>query len=324
LKFFRQARQAKADFVVLEVSSQALQQHKLVGIPVEVAIMTNLTQDHLDYHGTMERYAEAKARLFNNYTTPNYCILNVDDNWYDFFLLEAVGQVVGYGQSADSTERIQFVKNAPDGSSWGLRNGDKSMALQTHLAGLFNVYNASAAATAGLALGLKPEVVAEGIAALTLVPGRMETIDKGQDFTVWVDFAITPDALEKVLTAGHETAKGKVRVVFGATGDRDKVKRPLMGEVAAKLADAIYLTDDETYTEDPDTIRQAVYQGVKKAKGTKKTKVIPDRQEAIKTAFKDAKKGDIVILAGIGHEDTRNMGGKSIPWDEREIAKSLL
>ena len=192
------------------------------------------------------------------------------------------------------------------------------------MAGLFNVYNASAAAAVGLALGLDSKAIAKGVEALKLVPGRMEKIDAGQNFTVWVDFAYTPDALEKILIAGHEAAAGKVHVVFGATGDRDREKRPLMGQAAARHADYIYLTDDETYNEDPATIRNAVFEGIKKAKGQAKTQVIADRKQAIKAAFKAAKKGDIVILAGIGNEDFRNLGGKKVPWDERQVARQLL
>lgn len=324
LRFFRAAKQAKVDYVVLEVTSQALDQHKLVGIPVEVAVMTNLTPEHLDYHRTLDRYAAAKARLFNSYMKPNYCVLNADDAHYDYFMMQSVGQVVSYGQSADSTERIQAVKSGNEGSDWQLSSGQHKLALTTRLAGLFNIYNASAAATVGLVLGIEPAVITKGLTELDIVPGRMENIDAGQDFTVWVDFAVTPDALEKVLTTGKERTQGKVRVVFGATGDRDRQKRPVMGEIAAKHADYIYLTDDETYTEDADAIRQAVYKGIEKAKGQKKTKVIANRQEAIKTAFQEAKKGDVVILAGIGHQNSRNMGGKNIPWDEREIARKLL
>jgi UDP-N-acetylmuramoyl-L-alanyl-D-glutamate--2,6-diaminopimelate ligase len=288
--------------------------------------MTNLTQDHLDYHGTMERYAEAKARLFNRYTKPAYCILNADDKWYDFFLVRSVGQVVSYGESSDSAERIQAVKPSATGTTWILGSGSGKLNLKTSLPGLFNVYNASAAATAALALGLPCEAIAKGVAALRQVPGRMERIEAGQPFQVLVDFAITPDALEKALSAARVFTgnKGKVRVVFGATGDRDKGKRPIMGQVAAEFADVIYLTDDETYTEDPEAIRSAVYDGIKRAQAEKRTKVIPDREEAIKQAFSDAHKGDVVVLAGLGHEDSRNMGGELIPWDDREVARVLL
>lgn len=324
LRFLKAAKKADVDFVVLEVTSQALDQHKLTGIPVEVAVLTNLTQDHLDYHRTMDRYAAAKAKLFNDYMKPGYCVLNADDERYDYFLLESIGQVVSYGTSGDSTERITGVKQDKKGSSWQLKSGKTTMALSTSLVGVFNVYNASAAAAAGLILGIDTKAIEKGIGALKQVAGRMESIEAGQNFTVWVDFAVTPDALKQVLIAAKSVATGKVRIVFGATGDRDKEKRPHMGEVAAKHADYIYLTDDETYTEDPETIRAAVLDGITQSGGNEKTTVIPDRKKAIKAAFKVAKKGDVVILAGIGHEDSRNMGGKLIPWDERKIARELL
>ena len=324
IRFLRSAKKAKVDFVVLEITSQALHQHKLIGTPIEVAVMTNLSQDHLDYHRTMDRYAEAKARLFNGYMKPKYCVLNADDKLYDYFLLQSMGQVISYGEGPDSTERIQAVKQASTGMSWRLMNGAKALPLAIQMTGLFNVYNASAAAAVGLTLGLKPDEIAKGLEGLKLVPGRMEAIDAGQPFTVWVDYAVTPDALEKVLQAGRQAATGKVSIVFGATGDRDRAKRPIMGAIAAKNADQIYLTDDETYKEDPEAIRHGVFEGIELAKGQNKTQVIADRKQAIKTAFKQAKKGDVVIVAGIGHQDSRNMGGKNVPWDERQIAHQLL
>ncbi len=166
--------------------------------------------------------------------------------------------------------------------------------------------------------------MAAGVGALAGVPGRMEPIKAGQAFEVLVDYAHTPDALENALQTLKSVAKGKVAVVFGATGDRDKAKRPQMGEVAARHADRIYLTDDETYTEDPEAIRNAVLEGIKKARGTKKTEVIADRRQAIKAAFAAAKRGDAVLLAGLGHQEYRAMGGRQEKWDEREIARKLL
>lgn len=324
LSFLKTAKEHKVDFVVLEVTSMALHQHKLVGLPIEVAVMTNLSQEHLDYHKTMPNYAAAKARLFNAYMKPKYCVLNTDDDYYEYFLGQSVGQVIGYGQNQASTQRIEGVKAQPRGNQWQLVTDTGKLKLTTQLAGLFNVYNASAAAAVGSALGVAPEAIQNGIAQLSLVPGRMEAIEAGQDFTIWVDYAVTPDALQKVLEVGKRSASGKVSIVFGATGDRDKTKRPVMGKVAAENADRIYLTDDETYTEDPDTIRQAVYAGIQEAGGKAKTQVIPDRYQAITTAFKEANRGDVVILTGIGHEDFRNMGGKSIPWDERQVARQIL
>ena len=314
--FFKQAKSAKVDFVVMEVTSQALDQHKLLGMPVEIAVMTNLTQDHLDYHKTMEAYAAAKARLFSTYLNPKHVILNRDDSWYDYFRQLATGSVSTYGENPESDALISTIRLQPTQSTWNLAD----MELLTTLPGKFNVFNASAAACVGHLLGLTEQQIGRGIAALHAVPGRMEVIDAGQPFGVIVDYAHTPDALENVLTAARGIAKGKVRVVFGATGDRDATKRPIMGEVTARLADVVYLTDDETYTEDGDAIRAEVRAGIK----TPNFVEIADRRDAIRRAFKDAEAEDIVVLAGIGHQDTRNMGGKSIKWDERDIARELL
>jgi len=172
--------------------------------------------------------------------------------------------------------------------------------------------------------GCSMEEIAKGVDSLARVPGRFESVDEGQPFSVVVDYAHTEDALENVLSALRESTKGRLMVVFGATGDRDKSKREPMGMAAARLADKVYLTDDETYTEDPDTIREAVMRGIVAVKGEAKTEVIPDRMEAIRAAFKEAKAGDAVLLAGIGHQDYRAMGGKKMPWDEREVARKLL
>ncbi len=322
LKFFEQAKAAKVDFVILEVTSQALHQHKLLGIPVEIAVMTNLTQDHLDYHGTMEEYSAAKARLFNGYLKPQYSILNADDAWFEYFNLVATGKVISYGQKQGSIAQIQHVQMTGAGSIWELAEHGHVIGLETRIAGLFNVQNATAAVVVGKLVGMSPPQLQQGVRNLTVVPGRMESIVAGQPFTVLVDYAHTPDALERVLTAAKQIAKGRVLAVFGATGDRDSTKRPIMGEVAAKVADMTYLTDDETYTEDGASIRAAVRAGLDGANGNYVE--IADRKGAIIAAFKDAGAGDVVVLAGIGHQDYRNMGGKEVAWDERDVARELL
>ncbi len=323
VRLLERARAAQVDFVVLEVTSMALHQHKMLGIPVEIAVMTNLTQDHLDYHRTMENYAAAKARLLNGYMKPDKVVLNRDDDWYDYFKQQSIVEPVSYGEQAGATTRIEDVHVGAKGSNWVLREQGKQFKLSSNLTGRFNVYNATAAACVGLLLGLSVEQIQTGIMALQAVPGRMELVDAGQPFTVLVDYAVTPDALQNVLQTGRGiTDKGRVIVVFGATGDRDTSKRPIMGEVAAKYADYTVLTDDETYTEDPAAIRQAVREGLVAAKGT--FVEVGDRKKAIMAAFAEAKPGDVVILTGIGHQDSRNMGGKLIAWDEREVAKELL
>ncbi len=326
LSFLKKARKADVDFLILEVTSQALDQHKLLGIPIEVAVLTNLTQDHLDYHGTMNRYAKAKARLFNRYMDPKFCVLNADDERYDYFLGQSVGQAVSYGESGDASERIKGIKATNNGMSWQLMNGDKAIELHIQQAGVFNVANASAAATVALALRIRPKHIAKGLAALGTIPGRMESVEVGQAFKIWIDYAVTGDALEKVLQAGRGAVgnKGRVLIVFGATGDRDKNKRPKMGEVAANHADRIYLTDDETYTEDGDAIRKAVMKGIEAGRGKSKTTEIADRKKAIGAALKAAGKDDVVIITGIGHQNARNMGGKDMPWNERRIIEQVL
>ena len=322
--FFAKAKKASVDWVILEVTSHALDQGRIAGTKVEIAVMTNLTQDHLDYHKTMENYADAKAALFGPKYGAKYAILNRDDKWFDLFANVAAGEAISYGEHPGANLLLKKCNSTAKGSDFAARLKGNSLNLSTRLLGRFNVYNALAAAGVGKALNLEDRAIIKGVNDLAAVPGRMEQIDEGQPFSVLVDFAYTPDALLNALTTLRPMTKGKLRIVFGATGDRDAGKRPLMGEVVAEHADVIYLTDDETYTEDPAKIRSAVYEGIKAKNGESKTKVIDDRLDAIKLAFKDAQKGDIVLLTGIGHEDYRNMGGKKIPWDERQIARRLL
>ncbi len=322
--FFAEAKKREVDYVIIEATSQALHQHKLQGIPIEVAVMTNLTQDHLDYHKTMHDYAAAKARLFGAYMNPNYCVLNRDDEWFEYFHKQCVGATTTYGESKGSDLAISRVDTTSAGSVFTLSLDGKKTEIKINLPGKFNVMNAAAAAGAGQWLGLSAAKIAKGLASLQSVPGRMERIDAGQKFTVVVDYAHAPDALENALKSLKATTSGDVIVVFGATGDRDKTKRPLMGKAAAKYADKIFLTDDETYTEDSGTIIEEVMVGIKSAKATSKTTVVPDRMDAIRAAFAVAKKNDIVLLAGLGHQNSRNMGGTEIPWDDRQVAKNIL
>lgn len=320
LKFMSQAKKAEVDWVILEVTSHALDQYRLRGIAVEVAAVTNLSQDHLDYHGTMEDYAEAKARLLKEYGAKSV-VLNADDEWFDYFASQRKDKPLTIGRSK-ATHQIKSLSLTPDGTSFTLVSSRATTPMNTKLVGEFNVYNAAMAAVIGQLAGVSPTDAAQGIANVWGVPGRLEPVVAGQDFSVLVDYAHTPDALERVLIALKAVTKGKVRIVFGATGDRDATKRPTMGKIAAKNADMIYLTDDETYTEDPAKIRAAVRQGIEDAKGT--FIEIADRRTAIGQALKDAKKGDVVLLAGIGHQDYRAMGGKKIVWDERLVARELL
>lgn len=323
-KFFAEARATGVDWIIMETTSHALDQERGRGIRVEVAVLTNLTQEHLDYHKTMENYAAAKARLLAAPYSPKKCVLNADDEWFSYFKQRAGSRVIAYGESPEANLKLKSYELSPQGSSLKASYQGETLACTSQLAGKFNAYNALAACGVGLAIGLDKDQIEKGVASLESVPGRMERIDAGQKFNVFVDFAITPDALENALESLKEVTSGKVSIVFGATGDHDKTKRAPMGEVVGKLADRIFLTDEETYHEDPETIRQQVYEGIKKSKAEAKTTDIADRREAIRQAFRAAEPGDSVLITGMGHYEYRNMGGRKEPWDEREVARELL
>lgn len=323
-RVFADMKQAGCEYIVLEATSQGLDQHRLWGVPCDVAVMTNLTQDHLDYHGTMDRYAAAKGKLFAR--RPRLIVLNHDDEWYDFFnQYPARERKVSYGTSQGASCRIANVKLARDGSDITFMfDGTKTVNIHTHLPGKFNVYNVAAAATVGYYLPLDPNALAAGLAGVKRVPGRLERVVAGQPFEVMIDYAHTPDALEKVLTSLRTLTKGSVILVFGATGDRDKSKRPIMGGIAATHADRVFVTDEESYSEEPARIRASIIEGTKKAKTAVKVTEIPDRRAAIEKAFLSAKTGDIVVITGLGHELVRNMGDTSLAWNDAVVAREVL
>ena len=323
-RFFLEAKKAGVDFVVMEFPSHAIHQHKLAGVPVEMAIMTNLTQDHLDYHGTMEAYAEVKGRLFA--LQPKYIVLNRDDEWFDYFnQFRAVSQKITYGEHTDAEARIDHVKLFRKGTEARMIiDHQTTLELATALPGEYNVYNMAAAVSAAYLLGINLDAIIEGVANLEEVPGRFERVTDDQPYDVIVDYAHTPDGLEKFLTAAKAITKNRIILVFGACGDRDKSKRPIMGEIAARLADRIFLTDEESYNEDPQVIRDMIFEGIEKAHGAIKTTEVPDRYEAIKKALSVAKKGDTVLITGMGHEVFRIVAGKRIPWNDAEAVRDIL
>jgi UDP-N-acetylmuramoyl-L-alanyl-D-glutamate--2,6-diaminopimelate ligase len=323
-EFLRDAKKAGVDFVVLEITSHALQQHKLDGVPIEVAVMTNLTQDHLDYHKTMDEYAAAKAKLFAR--EPKFIVLNRDDAWYDYYnKFPAGAQKITYGKHIDAEAKIDYTKLYKKGSeATVVIDHQTTLNLATALPGTFNIYNMTAAAATAYLLGVKLDDIIEGIANLEGIPGRFERVVEGVGYDVIVDYAHTPDALEQLLGAAKEVTKNRVILVFGATGDRDKTKRPIMGEIAARLADRIILTDEESYNEDPQAIRDQVRDGIETAGATAKLTEIPDRRDAIEKALAIAKKDDIVLITGMGHEQFRIVNGEKLPWNDAEVVRELL
>lgn len=324
-KFFRRAKRARVDYVVMEFPSHAIHQHKLDGVPVEMAIMTNLTQDHLDYHGTMEAYAEVKGRLFAN--SPRFIVLNRDDAWFDYFdKFHASEQKITYGKHDEAEAHIDSTKLFRKGTEAVVTiDHQTKLELATNLPGEFNAFNMTAAAAAAYMLGVSLNDIVEGAANLEAVPGRFERVVENQPYDVIVDYAHTPDGLEKLLTAAREISKNRVILVFGACGDRDKTKRPIMGEIAAHLADRIFLTEEESYNEDPKQIRQMIYEGIEKVKGgSMKTTEVSERRDAIEKALHVAKKGDMVLVTGMGHEVYRIVNGERIPWNDSEVVRELL
>lgn len=323
-QFLNEARHSKVDFVILEVTSHSLHQHKLDGVPIEAAVMTNLTQDHLDYHKTMEKYAAAKGLLFAR--NPRYIVLNRDDDWFDYFdKYLAEEQKITYGKSEDADVRISDIKLYKKGSEAVLAfDHQEKSQLATYLPGEYNVFNMAAAASICYVLGVSMSDIKNGIASLEGIPGRFERATKDEKYEVIVDYAHTPDALEKLLEATRNITKKRIILVFGACGDRDALKRPIMGKIAAKLADEIILTDEESYNENPDKIRQDIYAGIEESKATNKTTEIADRREAIRHALNIAKKDDTILITGMGHEQFRIINGEKLPWNDTNIVREII
>ncbi len=310
-------RDAGTRAVAMEVSSHALAQHRVDGTWFSVVAFTNLSRDHLDFHGTMEAYFEVKARLFSPAFTDR-AVVNLD-NPYGRLLLDAA-KVPTTGFSLDDLDDLEV---GPAGSRFRWQGRPVNLPL----AGRFNVSNALAAAECALALGLAPDLVADGLSRPLVVPGRFELIDEGQPFGVVVDYAHTPDGLEQVLTAARGLRPaGEVTVVFGCGGERDASKRPAMGEVAAGHADRVILTADNSRGEDTGDIIEAVEQGYLRAPARPghELAIEPDRRTAIARALRAARPGDVVVVAGKGHEDTQIIGGVTASFDDRAVVREEL
>ncbi len=322
--FLRRAVIAGAKYAVIEVSSIALEMRRVEYLDFAVAAFTNLTQDHLDYHGTMEAYGAAKRRLFE--ITKDCSVINVDDDFGVQLTSLSSPRVLRYAIDKDAditSDRNDF---GAAGLSFTARTPLGEMAIHSPLVGRPHAYNILCAIGIGIALGLNAEVIARGINGSQGAAGRFETVTSpGQDITVVVDYAHTPDALANVLKTAREAAKannGRVITVFGCGGDRDKTKRPLMGEEAARLSDFVLATSDNPRSEDPQTILREIEVGLKTAKGN--YELIVDRRAAIMRAVTEAKQNDIVIIAGKGHEDYQILASGKIHFDDREVAREAL
>ena len=340
---------AGVDSVAMEVSSHALELERVRAIDFDAAIFTNLTHDHLDFHVDMEHYFLSKSKFFTDYLPAgskkkkSAVIHGGDPKGRELLQkIESLGvRSVSYGRGPEWDVHPVDVRGDLEGLSGQIRMGDRAVKFSSPLVGAVNLENILAAAAAGFALGIEPEAIANGIVRLANVPGRLEKVENRCGFSVLVDYAHTPDALERALGLLKPLTKGRLIAVFGCGGDRDRGKRPLMGEAAARLSDLVVLTSDNPRSEDPLKILEEIEVGVKKTGIIKvsdlnpKSKiqnlkserfyfVEPDRRAAIRLSFQLAQPGDLVLIAGKGHEDYQILGTKKIHFDDREVAREEL
>ncbi len=311
-----QMRDAGVETVAMEVSSHAIDLKRVVGIRFAVAAFTNLTQDHLDYHKTIEEYWSVKKRLFTDHEA-DARVVNVDSA-AGVELAASLAGAIAVGHAADAAVRAERESHAPDGTEFDLVIGSWRRRVRLPLPGAHNVENALVAAGCALALGIGPDAIAAGLERCPQVPGRLERIDEGQPFSVLVDYAHTPDSLAKAIDAVREVTPGRVIVVFGCGGDRDREKRPLMGAAAGERADFVVLTSDNPRSEDPVGIVLQIEDGLKPTGAPYAVEL--DRRAAIRAALQMARAGDAVLIAGKGHEDYQIFSDRTIRFDDREVA----
>lgn len=340
-KFLARAIRAGCHVAVIETTSHALDQERVWGIRYEAVVMTNLTHDHLDYHKTFDAYREAKLRLFAH--QPRVAVVNADDASAPQFLALPAGRQLTYGLEAKADVTARKLMLEPTGSLFTAVTPAGQTAINLQLPGRFNVANALAAIAVGVSQGIALETIKQALERVAGVPGRMERVDVGQDFTVLIDYAHTPDAFEQIYSTLRPVTRGRLIHVFGATGDRDKTKRPIMGALAARSADLVVLTTDEPYREKPEEIIDEIVGGITRGRPKQPVKKkegsttgegewwwrVTDRRRAIAAALEMARHDDVVLITGMGDERWMTIadgsgGIKRIPWNERRIVKDLL
>lgn len=317
-KLFSDMVEKAANSVVMEVSSHSLELHRVDCSDFDIGIFTNLTRDHLDFHITFDNYLNAKAKLFKRC---KYGLVNIDDSRARQIIEKAECKIYTYGIDRDADIRAENIKTYPDSVEYELSTPWGRENMKVSMPGRINVYNSLAAAGAALLCGCTLEDVKKGLLSVK-VPGRSEVVYTGRDFTVIIDYAHTPDGLENILNIVKGYAPGRVVSVFGCGGDRDRAKRPIMGEISGRLADFTIITSDNPRTEEPDAIINEIEEGIKGTSG--KYIKITNRREAIRYAIENALPGDVVALAGKGHETYQIFNGKTIHFDEREVVQEIL
>jgi UDP-N-acetylmuramoyl-L-alanyl-D-glutamate--2,6-diaminopimelate ligase len=315
--------------VAMEVSSHALAQARADALAFDVAVFTNLTQDHLDFHGSFDEYRRAKRRLFELLARSpkprRTAVVNTDDAAGAAMVAGLSLDVIRFGVGADADVRVVEHASSLDGIRMTVATPAGRFSLTSPLIGEHNVMNLLGAIGVGLALGLAPEAIATTLAEVGAVPGRFEQVKAGQPFLVVVDYAHTPDALERVLTTARKLTTGRLGVVFGCGGDRDRGKRPIMGGIAARLSDRAWVTSDNPRSERPDAIVEEIVAGIRET-GAPVERYIrePDRTAAIRSALDWARHGDTVVIAGKGHETYQIVGSNILPFDDRAVARQIL
>jgi UDP-N-acetylmuramoyl-L-alanyl-D-glutamate--2,6-diaminopimelate ligase len=326
LRTLRRWRDRGATAVSMEVSSHGLALDRTYGVAFDAGVFTNLTQDHLDFHGTLEAYREAKARLFRSETrgdtTKKFTgVVNVDDPAGIWIRERSDGPILGFGMGRRADVAAEDVRYERTGTRLRIHSPHGSQSVALRLRGAFNVMNALAAFATGLALGIPPRAIAAGLESVRSVPGRLEPVDAGQPFQVLVDYAHTPDALTRALEAVRAMEPRRLLLVFGAGGDRDRSKRPLMGAAAVRGADLVFLTSDNPRSENPESILASIEEGTD---GAPNVRTIVDRAEAIRAAVDACEEGDALLIAGKGHETYQILGSRTIDFDDRLVARAAL
>lgn len=324
-EFLSFCRKEKAENVVMEVSSHALHLNRVDKLNFSTAVFTNLTQDHLDYHQSMEEYQKVKCQLFSMLTPAedHFCIINNDDPHADAFIKAASSRVLTYGIHKNADIRVVNVQMNSQETRFTVQYQDKEFAVRFNLVGEFNVYNALAAISFALAREIEISVIQKALAQIKGVPGRFERVDDGQNFTVIVDYAHTPDGLENILKTGRKITANRLITVVGCGGDRDRSKRPLMGSIASRYSDFCIITSDNPRSEEPESIIDDIIQGITAIPADNFT-CIADRRQAINYAVSIAQEGDLIIIAGKGHETYQIVKDKILEFDDREVAREAL
>jgi UDP-N-acetylmuramoyl-L-alanyl-D-glutamate--2,6-diaminopimelate ligase len=329
-RLLRQMVSEGCKYAVIEVTSHAITQSRIFGINFDVAVMTNVTPDHVEYHGGFNAYLNEKGKLFQKvskgrrkFGVPKVIILNADDKYYSYFNQFISDRKMTYGIKS-ATVYASEIEKKPEGSHFVLHMPNNAVPVELRLPGEFNIYNSLASAAVAISLQVPIDAVKKGIDDSSSVAGRFEHVNCGQKYSVIVDYAHAPEALEHLLSLYRKLTPGRLFSVFGATGGgRDKGKRPEMGRIANEYADYIILTDDDPYEEDEWGIIEQVAKGIPRKEGENFWK-IPDRREAIRLALTMAKEGDTVVVSGKGCEEIMIVRGKRIPWSDKEVIEELL